>query len=229
MYNPLKTLLTILFIMTSYVVEAQVVKGVVKDMEGTALAGVTIIVEGTSVGTVTGTDGAYQIDLNKHSNPVLVFSMIGMKTVYREVDGRKTINVAMDEDKTFLNEVVVVGYQEVQRKDLMGSVSSVSSERLADQPLSTVSQALAGRMAGVSVVTTEGSPDPEMKIRVRGTGSITQSSEPLYIVDGFPVDGISDLSASQIQSIDVLKDAFSTAIYGSRGANGVVIITTKII
>ena len=115
----------------------------------------------------------------------------------------------------------------MKRKDLLGAVTSVSSDKLIEQPVNNVGQALAGRMAGVSVVTTEGSPNPEMKVRIRGTGSITQSSEPLYIVDGFPADDISDISASQIQSIDVLKDAFSTAIYGSRGANGVVIVTTK--
>lgn len=220
-------LLTALFTVMSVTIQAQVIKGVVKDTDGNTLPGVSVIVEGTSTGTVTGPDGSYQISVQNQTKGVLQFSMIGMKDVYESVADRRIIDVTMVEDTRFLDEVVVVGYQEVKRKDLLGAVASVSSDKLVEQPVTTVSQALAGRMAGVSVVTTEGSPDPEMKVRIRGTGSITQSSEPLYIVDGFPADGIGDISPSQIQSIDVLKDAFSTAIYGSRGANGVVIVTTK--
>ena len=219
--------LTAFLVFLSTALQAQEVKGVVKDASGSPLAGVGIIVEGTAIGTVTGSDGAYHLQLKNIADPVLQFSMIGMKTAYADVDGRKTINVVMEEDTRFLDEVVVVGYQEMKRKDLLGSVTSVSSQKLIEQPVNTVGQALAGRMAGVSVVTTEGSPDPVMKVRIRGTGSITQSSEPLYIIDGFPADDLGDISASQIQSIDVLKDAFATAIYGSRGANGVVIVTTK--
>ncbi|MDE6858326.1 MAG: TonB-dependent receptor plug domain-containing protein, partial [Alistipes sp.] len=126
-----------------------------------------------------------------------------------------------------LDEVVVVGYATVKRRDVVGSVSSVSAEALTQMPVASVSEAMSGRMAGVQVTATEGAPDADVKIRVRGTGSITQDSSPLYIVDGFPAESISDIPASDIQSIDVLKDAFSTAIYGSRGANGVVIVTTK--
>ncbi|MBQ9893551.1 MAG: TonB-dependent receptor [Bacteroidales bacterium] len=206
---------------------AQVVKGAVIDAEGAPLPGVSVLIEGTSSGTVTGADGTYQLSVQGRKGPVLQFSMIGMKTIYEPVNGRKTVNVEMGEDTSFLDEVVVVGYQEMKRKDLLGSVSSVSSNKLLEQPVNSVGTSLAGRMAGVSVVTTEGDPDPVIKIRVRGTGSITQSSEPLYIIDGFPANDLSDISASQIQSIDVLKDAFATAIYGSRGANGVVIVTTK--
>lgn len=227
MYSYIRTLLAVLSIFLGTVVHAQVIKGVVKDFDGNALPGVSVLVEGTSNGTLTDGDGKYKLEMNNRPNSVLCFSMIGMKTIYQKVDGRVVVNVSMEEDRTFLNEVVVVGYQEVKRKDLLGAVASVSNEKLIEQPVTNVSQALAGRMAGVSVVTTEGSPNPEMKVRIRGTGSITQSSEPLYIVDGFPVDNISDIAASQIHSIDVLKDAFSTAIYGSRGANGVVIVTTK--
>lgn len=206
---------------------AQTVKGVVRDSEGNTLPGVSVIIDGTSTGTVTDASGAYRIDVKDSASTTLQFTMIGMKTVLESVNGRKTINVSLEEDKTYLDEVVVVGYQEMKRKDLLGSVASVSNEKLVEMPVATVGEALAGRMAGVSVVATEGSADADIKIRVRGTGSITQSSEPLYIIDGYPADDLSEISASQIQSIDVLKDAFATAIYGSRGANGVVIVTTK--
>lgn len=211
----------------SSVLLAQEIRGVVKDAEGKALYGVSVIEDGTSNGTMTGEDGSYKIMIKDPSKATLQFSMIGMKSVYKETSGKKTVNVVMEEDTKFLEEVVVVGYQEVRRKELLGAISSVSDRQIQQQPVNSVGQALAGRMAGVSVVTSEGGPDPEMKIRIRGTGSITQSSEPLYIIDGFPADGLGDISASQIQSVDILKDAFSTAIYGSRGANGVVIVTTK--
>ena len=213
--------------MLCHVLQAQEVKGIVKDSGALPLPGVAVIVEGTAYGTVTDSDGKYRLQLQGKDDPVLQFSLIGMKTIFEKVDGRKTINVIMKEDTKYLDEVVVVGYQEVKRKDLLGAVASVSTDKIVELPVTTVDQALAGRMAGVSVVATEGSPDPEMKIRIRGTGSITQSSQPLYIVDGFPAESIGDISPSQIQSIDVLKDAFSTAIYGSRGANGVIIVTTK--
>ncbi|MFV0391012.1 MAG: SusC/RagA family TonB-linked outer membrane protein, partial [Paludibacteraceae bacterium] len=143
------------------------------------------------------------------------------------IDSRTSINVTLLEDAVGLNEVVAIGYGTVRRKDLTGSVSSVNESTLAGIPVASPTEALTGKMAGVQVTTTEGSPDAEMKIRVRGGGSITQSNEPLFIVDGFPVSSISDISPSDIESIDVLKDASSTAIYGSRGANGVVLVTTK--
>jgi TonB-linked SusC/RagA family outer membrane protein len=157
----------------------------------------------------------------------LVFSFIGLSEQTVPIAGQTVINVVLKVDSTFLDEVVVVGYQTVKRRDLLGAVASVGSDKLTEQPVTTVSQALSGKMAGVSVITTEGDPDADIKIRVRGGGSITQDSSPLYIVDGFPVESINDIPSSEIQSIDVLKDAFSTAIYGSRGANGVVIVTTK--
>lgn len=207
--------------------QAQTVKGVVRDASGEPVIGAGVLLEGTTSGAVTGFDGDYSIDVPDASKAVLQFSMIGMKTVNVNVAGRSVIDVVLEEDNTFLDEVVVVGYATVKRRDLMGSVSSVNNEKLTEQPVTTVSQALSGKMAGVSVTTTEGDPDADIKIRVRGGGSITQDNSPLYIVDGFPVESINDISSSEIQSIDVLKDAFSTAIYGSRGANGVVIVTTK--
>ena len=202
------------------------VKGIVTDETGEPLIGAGVLVEGTTIGTITGIDGDYELNVPEGAVN-LVFSFIGLADQTVAINGQTEINVVLKADQTFLDEVVVVGYATVKRRDLLGSVSSVGSDKLSEQPVTTVSQALSGKMAGVSVVTTEGDPDADIKIRVRGGGSITQDSSPLYIVDGFPVESINDIPSSEIQSIDVLKDAFSTAIYGSRGANGVVIVTTK--
>ena len=202
------------------------VKGIVTDETGEPLIGAGVMVEGTTIGTITGIDGDYSLSVPEDAVN-LVFSFIGLADQTVPIAGQSEINVVLKADQTFLDEVVVVGYAVVKRRDLLGSVSSVGSDKLTEQPVTTVSQALSGKMAGVSVVTTEGDPDTDIKIRVRGGGSITQDSAPLYIVDGFPVESINDIPSSEIQSIDVLKDAFSTAIYGSRGANGVVIVTTK--
>ena len=222
-----KLILALLCMGTAWSLSAQTtIKGIVTDEEGEPLIGAGVMVEGTTTGTITGLDGDYQITVP--ANAVnLVFSFIGLADQVVPIEGRTQIDVVLKADQTFLDEVVVVGYATVKRRDLLGSVSSVGSDKLAEQPVTSVSQALSGKMAGVSVVTTEGDPDADIKIRVRGGGSITQDSSPLYIVDGFPVESINDISSSEIASIDVLKDAFSTAIYGSRGANGVVIVTTK--
>ena len=206
---------------------AQELSGVVKDSDGLPLVGVSVFVDGTTLGVSTDADGRYVINVPDAKGKTLVFSCIGMRTHSVTVGNSSRIDVILEEDANFLEETVVIGYATVKRKDLMGSVSSVDSKALTAMPVTSVSEALSGRMAGVQVTTTEGDPDAEVKIRVRGSGSITQDSSPLYIVDGFPVESISDIPASDIQSIDVLKDAFSTAIYGSRGANGVVLVTTK--
>ena len=222
-----KLILAMLCIGAAWQLSAQTtVNGVVTDEEGEPLIGAGVMVEGTSIGTITGIDGDYQITVPADAAN-LVFSFIGLADQVVPIQGRTRIDVVLKADQTFLDEVVVVGYATVRRRDLLGSVSSVGSEKLAEQPVTSVSQALSGKMAGVSVITTEGDPDADIKIRVRGGGSITQDSSPLYIVDGFPVESINDISSSEIATIDVLKDAFSTAIYGSRGANGVVIVTTK--
>ena len=207
--------------------EAQEVRGVVSDVNGEPLIGVSVFVDGTTVGVSTGVDGDYVINVPSAKGKTLVFSMIGMATKEVMIGNSMTINVVLEEDANFLDETVVIGYATVKRRDLMGSVTSVGNEALTQVPVASVGEALAGKMAGVQVTATEGDPDAEIKIRVRGGGSITQDASPLYIVDGFPVDNYNDVPASDIQSIDVLKDAFSTAIYGSRGANGVVLITTK--
>ena len=222
-----KLILALLGMVTAVTLSAQTtISGIVTDENGEPLIGAGVVVEGTTTGTITGIDGDYVLTVPA-SAVNLVFSFIGLADQVVPINGQTKIDVVLKTDSTFLDEVVVVGYATVKRRDLLGSVSSVGSDKLAEQPVTTVSQALTGKMAGVSVVTTEGDPDADIKIRVRGGGSITQDSSPLYIVDGFPVESINDIPSSEIQSIDVLKDAFSTAIYGSRGANGVVIVTTK--
>ena len=228
MKNPVKKLaLALLGLVSAWTLSAQTtIKGVVTDESGEPLIGAGVVVEGTTIGTVTGIDGDYELTVPADAVN-LVFSFIGLSDQTVPIAGQTVINVVLKVDSTFLDEVVVVGYQTVKRRDLLGAVASVGSDKLTQQPVTTVSQALSGKMAGVSVITTEGDPDADIKIRVRGGGSITQDSSPLYIVDGFPVESINDIPSSEIQSIDVLKDAFSTAIYGSRGANGVVIVTTK--
>ena len=222
-----KFALLLLGLSLAFTAEAQKVSGTVKDTAGEPIIGASVIVEGTNTGTSTDVSGAWSLDVPNASQKSLVFSYLGMKDKTVAIGNQTFIEVVLENDSQMLEDVVVVGYATVQRKDLIGSVSSVSAETLSSQPTTSVTEALAGKMAGVQVTTTEGDPDAEIKIRVRGGGSITQDSSPLYIVDGFPVESISDIPSSDIQSIDVLKDAFSTAIYGSRGANGVIIVTTK--
>lgn len=155
---------------------AQEVRGVVTDSNGEPLPGVSVVVEGTTLGTQTDLDGAYVIEVPDINASNLQFIFIGMKDQIIPVNGRTVIDVVMEEDVTMLEETVVIGYATVKRRDLLGSVSSISNEKITEQPVTSVSQALTGRMAGVSVTTTEGDPDADIKIRVRGGGSITQDS-----------------------------------------------------
>ena len=208
-------------------ISAQTINGSVKDNTGEPVIGATVIEQGISnSGTVTDIDGNFTIKLKGKSHKLSI-SYVGMKTQVVEVKGKSQVAVKLEDEATSLNDVVVIGYGSVKKKDLTGSVATVSSKALAEVPVASASEALTGKMAGVQVTTSEGSPDAEVKIRVRGGGSITQSNDPLYIVDGFPVDGIGDIPATDIEDITVLKDASSTAIYGSRGANGVILVTTK--
>ena len=226
-----RTLVTACIIMLTMMVgldahaQSKVVSGVVTDVSGEAIPGLAVVEKGTSNGTATDINGAYQIEVQ--SGATLVFSFIGMVTEEIAVGSRTTVDVTMTEDIAQLEEVVVVGYGTQKRSELTGSIASVQGDALKKVPVSTVAESLTGRLPGVQITSTEGSPDSEIQIRVRGGTSLTQTSGPLYIVDGFPINSISDLSPSDIATIDVLKDASSAAIYGSRGANGVVIITTK--
>lgn len=205
------------------------VTGKVIDNTGLEVIGANISIKGSAgVGTITNIDGQYTLNVNNPAKDVLVISYIGMKTQEIAVKGQKQINVTLQEDSKVLDEVVVIGYGTAKRGDLTGSVVSVKNEDLMQTPTSDVAQALAGRVAGVQIMQSEGEPGASVSIRVRGGISITQSNEPLYIIDGFPSeDGMSSLDPGEIETIDILKDASSTAIYGARGANGVVVITTK--
>jgi TonB-dependent starch-binding outer membrane protein SusC len=220
-------LLVLLFSGYSLWGQTATIRGNVKDASGMVLPGVNVIIKGTTSGTTTNFDGDYQIQVENATQATLIFRFIGYEEQEVAVGQQRTINVVMVESLTTLSEFVVIGYGSVQRRDLTGSVASVSGEDLAAKPVSSVAEALTGKLAGVQVLTTEGSPDAEVRIRVRGGGSITGDNSPLFIVDGFPVESINDISPADIESIDVLKDASSTAIYGSRGANGVIIVTTK--
>lgn len=201
------------------------ISGVVKDPSGETIIGASVIVKGTTVAVITDMNGAYKINVPENGK-VLVVSYIGMEKQEVPIKG-SVINITLQNTDKSLDEVVVIGYGTAKRKDITGSVASVDAKELASIPVSSVAEALSGKLAGVQVTTTEGSPDADIKIRVRGGGSITGDNAPLYIVDGFPVSSISDIPSSDIEDLTVLKDASSTAIYGSRGANGVIIITTK--
>ncbi|MEI8272765.1 MAG: SusC/RagA family TonB-linked outer membrane protein, partial [Paludibacter sp.] len=200
--------------------------GKVTDESGNPLPGVSVVVKSTRKGTTTDSNGFYSFE-EIPENAILQISFIGMKSKDVNITGKKDINVVLEDGSIELDEVVAIGYGTARKRDLIGSVSSVSGSTLKDIPVSSAAQAIVGRMAGVQVTKTEGSPDAEMKIRVRGGGSLTQDNSPLYIVDGFPVTTINDIAPTDIATIDVLKDASSTAIYGARGANGVILITTK--
>ena len=213
-------------LITSQIYAQTIIEGNVKDLAGLSLPGVNIMEKGTQNGSSTDFDGHYKIKL---SNPkaVLSFTFIGFKTVEFAVTGRTKIDVTMQEDTNDLNEVIVVGYGTSKKSDLTGSVATFSGNEMRKLPVANVAEALSGRIAGLQVTAAEGSPDADIKLRIRGGGSLTQDSSPLYIVDGFPVNNINDISSSDIETMTVLKDASSTAIYGSRGANGVIIVTTK--
>jgi len=198
---------------------------VVLQADNEAAIGVTVMVQGTTTGTVTDFDGNYSITVPDRAS-VLVFSYTGYTSQELVVGDRSTIDVVMAESVSQLNEIVVTGYGVQKRSNISGSVSTVNADEIAERPILRVEQALQGRTAGVQVAQASGSPGSALTVRVRGVGTIN-NSDPLYIVDGVPVDGLDFLNPNDIESINVLKDAASAAIYGSRGANGVVLITTK--
>lgn len=192
------------------------------------LSGVNISVKGTTTAVATNDDGHFTINIPNRDNVVLVFSSIGYTIQEVPVGNKHVVNVTLTAFANSMDEVVVqIGYQGIKRKDVSGTVSSIQAKDLEKIPVSSAAEALTGRLPGVQVTTTDGQPGADIVIRVRGGGSITQDNSPLYIVDGFPVGNINDISPSDIASIDILKDAATAAIYGARGANGVVIVTTK--
>ena len=220
-----RTMILSAMLLCGMAAEARVISGTVKDPTGETIISASVVVKGTTIGTVTDFDGNYTIDVPDDAK-VLVFSYIGMKTQELTISG-DVMNVVLSENSEVLEEVVVTGYGTTKKRDLVTAVASVSADQIKDVPVASAAEALQGKLAGVNVTTTEGSPDADVKIRVRGGTSLTQSNDPLYIVDGMPVSSISDIAPTDIASMDVLKDAAATAIYGAQGANGVIIITTK--
>ncbi|NNE77655.1 MAG: TonB-dependent receptor plug domain-containing protein, partial [Pricia sp.] len=195
--------------------------------DGLALPGVNVVVKGTTNGTVTDFDGNYSLDVSD-TNGTLMFSYIGFKAQEIPISGNTTINVSMQEDAAALDEVVVVGYGTQIKREVTGSVQTVDVAELADIPVTQVTQKLQGQLAGVQINQTTGKPGEGINVRIRGQLSISGGSDPLYVVDGFPIAGnINTLNPAEIESISVLKDAASTSLYGSRAANGVVLVTTK--
>ncbi len=223
-----KTMLLLMVLCVGLSANAQniTVSGVVEDSAGEPMIGATVLVEGSKDGVATDFDGNFT--LKCAPNARLVVSYIGYKTQTVDVNGQTEIKVVLLEDSEALEEVVVIGYGGTRaRRDLTGSVGSVSGVKLAAVPVTSAAVALQGKVAGVQVTTVDGQPGADINIRVRGATSVTQSNDPLYIVDGFQTDNINDIPPSDIQSIDILKDASLTAIYGAKGGNGVVIVTTK--
>ncbi|MEY3500338.1 MAG: hypothetical protein RL308_2007 [Bacteroidota bacterium] len=202
------------------------ISGTVIDASGISIPGVNIVEKGTKNSTSTDLDGKFTIKIAS-AKSVLVFSYLGYDSFDQIVGKNSTVNVVLKNSAAKLEEVVVVGYGTSKKSDLTGSVATISGDDLKKLSMASVAETLTGRIAGVQVTSTEGSPDADVKIKIRGGGSLMQESSPLLIVDGFPVNSISDISPSDVESITVLKDASSTAIYGSRGAYGVVIVTTK--
>ncbi len=204
------------------------VSGQVTDAGGRPLPGVSVVIKGTTRGTVTNANGEYSIT-NVPEEATLVFSFVGMLTQEIGVEGQTSINVTMEEDVIGLEEVVAIGYGTAKKSDLTGSVASVDEERLLDKPAFNVAQAISGKVAGVKIIERSGAPGGVPLIRIRGTNSINSDNSPLVVVDGVVgvANSLTMLNPSEIQSIEVLKDASATAIYGARGANGVILITTK--
>ncbi|MGN0282846.1 MAG: SusC/RagA family TonB-linked outer membrane protein [Prevotella sp.] len=218
--------MALLMTMVCFLAFAQkTITGTVKDSNGEAVIGASVLEKSTRNGVVTDFDGNFTIKVSG-KNPIVV-SYIGMKPQTINVGNKTKFDIVLEDEATSLNDLVVIGYGAVRKKDLTGAVSTVKGGDLNKVPTSSVAEALTGKLSGVNVMTTDGSPDAEVLIRVHGGGSITGDNSPLYVIDGFPADNMNDVSANDIEDITVLKDASSTAIYGSRGANGVVLITTK--
>ncbi|MEM9144419.1 MAG: SusC/RagA family TonB-linked outer membrane protein, partial [Bacteroidota bacterium] len=199
------------------------VSGTISDELG-PLAGASVVEKGTTNGTQTDFDGNYTLQVD--ANAVLIISYVGYLTQEVPVNGRNTVNVQLEEDTALLDEVVVVGYGTQKKEAVTGAVSTVTAEDIVALPVASFTEALQGRVAGVQI-TNSGGPGVDPIVRIRGVGSISFASNPLYVVDGYPVGGLGDFDNNDIESISVLKDASAAAIYGSRAANGVVLVTTK--
>src|SRR6056297_4039860 len=201
------------------------VSGTVSEVSGEPLIGVNVSVQGTTTGTTTNMNGEYSLSV-PDPDVVLIFSYIGFEQQVIPVEGRNTIDVVLYLDTTQLDDLVVVGYGTQRRSDITGSVGIVTNTEL-EQPTFNTLQSLRGKVAGVNIFTNSGSPTGSNRVVIRGVGTINASTNPLYVVDGVVMENIDYINPNDIQSIEVLKDASATAIYGARGANGVILVTTK--
>ena len=219
------------------------ISGKVTDASGATLPGVSVVVKGTTSGVITDMEGKFSLS-NIPDNATLQFSFVGMKGQEIVIAGKTTINVTLSDDAIGIEEVVAIGYGTMKKSDLAGAVASVKGDDLGNTQANTIVQTLQGRISGVDIKSASNAPGGDVRIRIRGSNSINASSEPLYVIDGFPIDNnntapqgagnnafspspLSSISPNEIESVEILKDASATAIYGSRGANGVVLITTK--
>ncbi|MCG9793726.1 SusC/RagA family TonB-linked outer membrane protein [Flavobacterium algicola] len=212
-------------LVSNYLDQQTKISGTVKDTDGMPIPGVNVLIKGTVSGTTTDMDGNY-ILATSSSSKTLVFSYLGLKTQEININGKNVINTILTSDQSVLEEVVVVGYGVVRKSDLTGSVSSADTKELNKTQNTSIAQAIQGRLAGVTVTKSSGDPGATPTVRIRGIGTVN-GADPLYVVDGVPINDISSINMADAKSVEVLKDASATAIYGSRGANGVIMITTK--
>src|SRR6185312_16091030 len=226
MKRKLMIIITFIFLSLSTMAQVTVSGKVTNEKDGTPLANVTVSVKGTTSGTTTDVQGAYEISVPDASS-VLVFSSTGFTSKEVTVGNQTTIDVALNTKANVLNEVVVIGYGTVNRRDLTGAVTTVKGDKLMDAPVPNLTQALEGKVAGVNVDINSSAPGSGAKVRIRGIGSINSNVDPLYVVDGVIGVDANSINPNDIASVEVLKDVSSTAIYGARGANGVIMITTK--
>jgi TonB-linked SusC/RagA family outer membrane protein len=229
LYSAVGSLLLLLLLVTStaFAQTKTTITGKVTAANGETLPGVTVLVKGTTNGTGTSADGTFQLSVPAGQS-TLTFSYVGYVSKELTLAADQTsVNVKLEADSKSLDDVVVVGYGTQRASNVTGAVSGITAKQIEDRPVNRIENALAGQMPGVSVQSVSGEPGAEMQIRVRGTGSINASTEPLYVVDGVPVDNLRGFNPTDVASLEVLKDASAAAIYGSRGSNGVVLITTK--
>ena len=225
-FRPLGLLLLLCLIPLCSIAQNITVKGIVKDNLGESVIGANVTEKGTTNGTITDLDGNFSLTVQK--NATLVISYIGYVTQEIAIKGNTNLNIILKEDSKALEEVVVIGYGTARKSDVTGSIASVGGDKLQEMPSTNITYALQNRVAGVDMTQTSSQPGATMQIRIRGTRSLTASNDPLVVLDGIPFMGnLSDINPGDIKSMDILKDASSTAIYGSRGANGVILITTN--
>lgn len=217
-------LVAALFAMTAYAQKIKVTGTVVDGQNNEPLTGVTVKEKGVSNGVITDINGNYSISVE--ANATLQFTYMGFSMQEVAVNKRTRINVTMESDSKMLDELIVIGYGVQRKSDVTGSISSIQGKDINSQPVSSTLQALQGRAAGVNIIQNTGAPGSNTTIKIRGTGTVNDS-DPLYVVDGFIVDNIDYLNPNDIENVEIFKDAASSAVYGSRAANGVVAITTK--